>query len=227
MWNISSLDCLGISNGLRPSYHLPCFMVRKYYFKALLPEFLSLVSNIHKILQRPDGHTTVGTFVEKFTFISVVVSFLLTTFPTHSSSSIIVFMVAIFVAFVISEWIWNVLFLSITNFFFSLAFLVYWMGVYEYWPLLYFFLLLLPSHLFCFFFLFLFHHHFMKWEFFTSHKALTYASEFVRLCFNWNVCPVGWGCRIHQLLLCRGVRPPPHQTSVLNMTLNNLMVRFQ
>ena len=22
-------------------------------------------------------------------------------------------------------------------------------------------------------------------------------------------CPVGWGCRIHQLLLCRGVRPPP------------------
>ena len=24
-------------------------------------------------------------------------------------------------------------------------------------------------------------------------------------------CPVGWGCRIHQQLLCRGVRlPPPH-----------------
>ena len=22
-------------------------------------------------------------------------------------------------------------------------------------------------------------------------------------------CPVGWGCRIHRLLLCRGVRPPP------------------
>ena len=21
-------------------------------------------------------------------------------------------------------------------------------------------------------------------------------------------CPVGWGCRIHRLLLCRGVRPP-------------------
>ena len=31
-------------------------------------------------------------------------------------------------------------------------------------------------------------------------------------------CPVGWGCRIHRLLLCRGVRPPP--TSVLDMTLN-------
>ena len=26
-------------------------------------------------------------------------------------------------------------------------------------------------------------------------------------------CPVGWGCRIHRLFLCRGVRPPP--TSVL------------
>ena len=38
-------------------------------------------------------------------------------------------------------------------------------------------------------------------------------------------CPVGWGCRIHRLLLCRGVRPPP--MSVLYMTLNNLMVRFQ
>ena len=28
-------------------------------------------------------------------------------------------------------------------------------------------------------------------------------------------CPVGWGCRIHWLLLCRGVNPPP--TSVLDM----------
>ena len=35
-----------------------------------------------------------------------------------------------------------------------------------------------------------------------------------------------WGCRIHRLLLCRGVRPPP-ETSVLDMTQNNLMVRFQ
>ena len=24
-------------------------------------------------------------------------------------------------------------------------------------------------------------------------------------------CPVGWGFRIHQLLLCRGVRPPPNE----------------
>ena len=23
-------------------------------------------------------------------------------------------------------------------------------------------------------------------------------------------CPIDWGCRIHQLPLCKGVRPPPH-----------------
>ena len=32
------------------------------------------------------------------------------------------------------------------------------------------------------------------------------------------ICPVGWGCRIHRLHLCRGVRTPP-PTSVLDMTL--------
>ena len=24
-------------------------------------------------------------------------------------------------------------------------------------------------------------------------------------------CPFDWCCRIHRLLLCRGVRPPPHE----------------
>ena len=38
-------------------------------------------------------------------------------------------------------------------------------------------------------------------------------------------CPVGSGCKIYRLLLYRGVRPP--LTSVLDMTLNNQMVRFQ
>ena len=38
-------------------------------------------------------------------------------------------------------------------------------------------------------------------------------------------CPASWGCRIHRLLLCRGVRPPPNECP--DMTLNNLMVRFQ
>ena len=37
--------------------------------------------------------------------------------------------------------------------------------------------------------------------------------------------PFSWACRIHGLLLCRGVRLPP--TSLLDMTLNNLMVRLQ
>ena len=40
-----------------------------------------------------------------------------------------------------------------------------------------------------------------------------------------SICRVSWGCRILWLHLCRGVRPP--LTSVLDMTLNNLMVRFQ
>ena len=38
-------------------------------------------------------------------------------------------------------------------------------------------------------------------------------------------CPVSRGCRIHWLHLCRGVRPS--LMSVPDMTLNNLMVRFQ
>ena len=29
--------------------------------------------------------------------------------------------------------------------------------------------------------------------------------------FN-SSCPVGWSCRIHRLLLCRGVRPPRYDT---------------
>ena len=39
-------------------------------------------------------------------------------------------------------------------------------------------------------------------------------------------CPIGWGCRIHQLHLWRGVSPPP-TTSVQDMTVNNLMVKLQ
>ena len=39
------------------------------------------------------------------------------------------------------------------------------------------------------------------------------------------ICSVGWGCRIHRLLLCRGVRHSP--MSIQDMILINLMVRFQ
>ena len=45
-------------------------------------------------------------------------------------------------------------------------------------------------------------------------------------CFNiQSNCLVGWECRIHRLLLCKWSKTPP--TSVLDMTLNNLMVSFQ
>ena len=27
-----------------------------------------------------------------------------------------------------------------------------------------------------------------------------------------ELCPVGWGCRIYRLLLCRGVRPSPNES---------------
>ena len=40
------------------------------------------------------------------------------------------------------------------------------------------------------------------------------------------VIPVDWDCRIHRLHLCRRVNVP-QQTSDLDMTLNNLMVRLQ
>ena len=43
--------------------------------------------------------------------------------------------------------------------------------------------------------------------------------------FFFFFCPVGWGCRIHRLLLCRGVKPP--QRVSWYMTINNLMVRLQ
>ena len=47
--------------------------------------------------------------------------------------------------------------------------------------------------------------------------------------FAWFVIilvyPVSWGCRIHWLHLCRRVRPPPNECP--DMTLNNLIVRFQ
>ena len=36
-----------------------------------------------------------------------------------------------------------------------------------------------------------------------------YISVYIPACLV--VCPVGWGCRIDRLLLCRGVRPPPNE----------------
>ena len=77
--------------------------------------------------------------------------------------------------------------------------------------------------------------HCQDYQSFSSWSGVTYKSYMYRSNKSiWKLtillihesCPVGWGCRIHRLLLCRGVRPPP-PTGVLDMTLNNLMVRFQ
>ena len=58
------------------------------------------------------------------------------------------------------------------------------------------------------------------------HRSYFLAVHNIASLLKQKHCPVGWGCRIHRLLLCSGVRPPP-PTSVLDMTLNNLMERFQ
>ena len=47
------------------------------------------------------------------------------------------------------------------------------------------------------------------------------------VCISKPHCPFGWSCRIHWLLLCKGVTPSQLSMSVLDMTLSNPMVRFQ
>ena len=71
---------------------------------------------------------TVGTFTWKFTFINVVIRILLTTFPTHFSSSTIVFMVAVFLAFIASQGIWNILLIPLHSITY-LYFFWYFLGV--------------------------------------------------------------------------------------------------
>ena len=57
------------------------------------------------------------------------------------------------------------------------------------------------------------------------YRSLTHwLAESLSVLSPFIYCPVGWGCRIRRLHLCRGVRPP---MSVLDMTLKNLMVSFQ
>ena len=64
--------------------------------------------------------------------------------------------------------------------------------------------------------------------FYSSNRLGCNLSSFVRSLLPWQKCScrVSRDCRIHRLRLSREVRPP-HPTSVLDMTLNNLMVRFQ
>ena len=52
------------------------------------------------------------------------------------------------------------------------------------------------------------------------------SADFLFLSIISFLCPVGWGCGIHRLLLCRGVRLTT-TNECPDMTLNNLMGRFQ
>ena len=49
--------------------------------------------------------------------------------------------------------------------------------------------------------------------------------DFSRYIYHNYICPVGRDSRIHRLHLCWGVKPLP--TCVLDMTLNNLMVKLK
>ena len=64
-----------------------------------------------------------------------------------------------------------------------------------------------------------------KPDFFESKRSLNLIkSFFIYYSFQHMRCPIGWGSRIHQLHLCGAETPP---TSVLDMILNNLIMRFQ
>ena len=63
-------------------------------------------------------------------------------------------------------------------------------------------------------------------------NTMTISCQLIHSNITSKLCllsPVSCGCKIHCLCHCRGVIPPPHthSVSVLNMTLNNLMVWLQ
>ena len=58
-----------------------------------------------------------------------------------------------------------------------------------------------------------------------SHLSTFHALLWTSCATQKYIGSVGWSCRIHQYYLRRGVKTFP--TSVLDMTLNNLMVRLQ
>ena len=58
------------------------------------------------------------------------------------------------------------------------------------------------SHLFIYLFIL---HGRIQWY------TTAFISDFILLNWHSTGCPVSWGCRIHQLLLCRGVRPPSNK----------------
>ena len=56
---------------------------------------------------------------------------------------------------------------------------------------------------------------------------LNYVAFYRHYWFIYHICPVGWGCKIHRLHLCRGLRPLHPASSVLDMAINYVMVKFQ
>ena len=54
---------------------------------------------------------------------------------------------------------------------------------------------------------------------------IIYLSDSIYIYFSFPGNPVGWGCRIYRLHICREIRPLP--TSVLDMTLHLLMGKLQ
>ena len=53
-----------------------------------------------------------------------------------------------------------------------------------------------------------------KWTFSSGQRNIAFVSFLIPILYilkliYLSICPVGWGCRIYQLHLCRGVRPPP------------------
>ena len=83
----------------------------------------------------------------------------------------------------------------------------------------------------------LFHLHNSKWTTLPTHSCLVFYisslhSLIVIICLllfqpstQNNICPVGWGCRIHRLHLCSWVRPLPKKCP--GYDTKNLMLRFQ
>ena len=55
--------------------------------------------------------------------------------------------------------------------------------------------------------------------FFYNHLVWPLAGISLSVCISKSHCPVGWGCRIHRLLLCRGVRPHPRVSWILYKTI--------
>ena len=68
-------------------------------------------------------------------------------------------------------------------------------------------------------------HLIVRFQFGSVGKGVLFHCHYSQVHSDPNCCPVSWGCSIHWLLLCRGVRAPLNECPV--MILNNLMVRFQ